>query len=249
MDRGGAMRAELLIEDFLIPVNQQQERAARDLLGHFYGDAPGHIACLHVGPWSMRELIAARRFSRAEVETLELSCLDGQTSALAKSEYDLMYFGSDLELLPSLRRLLPKIVKRLKVGGCLAAHFPNNLYEPNRALARMVAAEGPWAKRLLPVAKTRPFNETLEGLYRLLSPVCASVEIWETIYLWPLSGVGAIVDFMKATSLAPFLRPLDESARRAFLGRYLIELAQAYPPQPNGAVLLRFPRIFVLATR
>ena len=113
----------------------------------------------------------------------------------------------------------------------------------------MVAADGPWAKKLLPVAKTRPFNEMMEGLYALLSPVCASVDIWETIYLYALKGVGAIIDLMKATSLAPFLRPLDEASRRRFLDRYVTELARAYPVQPDGTVLLRFPRIFVLARR
>ena len=73
--------------------------------------------------------------------------------------------------------------------------------------------------KLLPVAKTRPFNEMMEGLYALLSPACASVDIWETIYLYPLEAVGAIIDLMKATSLAPFLRPLDEASRRRFLDR------------------------------
>lgn len=43
--------------------------------------------------------------------------------------------------------------------------------------------------------------------------------------------------------------PLDEASRRRFLDRYVTELARAYPAQPDGKVLLRFPRIFVLARR
>ena len=113
----------------------------------------------------------------------------------------------------------------------------------------MVAADGPWATKLSPVVKRRPFNEMMEGLYARLSLVCASVDIWETTYLYALKGVGAIIDLMKATSLAPFLRPLDETSRRRSLDRYGIELARAYPAQPDGKVLLRFPRIFVLARR
>ena len=112
----------------------------------------------------------------------------------------LIFASGDLDLLPSLRQLLPVLVTPLSFGGSLAVQIPNNLYEPNRALLRMVAADGPWAKKLLPVAKTRPFNEMMEGLYALLSPVCASVDIWETIYLYALKGVGAIIDLMKATS-------------------------------------------------
>ena len=165
------------------------------------------------------------------------------------NEFDLIFLNGDLELLPSLRELLPVLVRRLSFGGSLAVQIPDNLYEPNRALLRMVAADGPWATKLLPVAKTRPFNEMMEGLYALLCPICASVEIWETTYLYALDGVGAIIDLMKATSLAPFLRPLDEPSRRRFLDHYAIELARAYPAQPDGTVLLRFPRIFVSARR
>jgi len=145
--------------------------------------------------------------------------------------------------------MLPKLVQRLAPGGRLAVQFPNNLYEPNRALLRMVAADGPWAKSLLPVAKAQPFNQTMEGLYALLRPICASVDIWETTYLCALDGVEGIVDFMKASGLAPFLAPLDPSAQRKFLDRYAAELARAYPEQSDGAVLMRFPRIFVLAKR
>ena len=70
-------------------------------------------------------------------------------------------------MVPSLRRLLPMLVGMVAAGGCLAVEFPNDLYEPSRALMRMIAADGPWAKTLLPIAKTRPFNETMEGLYAL----------------------------------------------------------------------------------
>ena len=58
----------------------------------------------------------------------------------------------------------------------------------------MIAADGPWAKKLLPIAKTRPFNESMEGLYALLGSMCASVDVWETTYLYALNGVASIVE-------------------------------------------------------
>ena len=192
----------------------------------------------------MRALLR-QRFPDAEIVSLDES-LSEQTNG---NEFDLIFSNGGLDLLPSLRALLPGLVTRLAVGGSLAVQIPDNLYEPNRVLLRMVAADGPWAKTLLPVAKTRPFNEGMEGLYRLLRPACGSVEIWETTYLDALAGVGAIVDLMKATSLRPFLRPLDEASRQRFLVRYAAELAEAYPREPDGKVLLRFPMMFVLARR
>jgi trans-aconitate 2-methyltransferase len=121
------------------------------------------------------------------------------------------------------------------------------LYEPSRALMRMIAADGPWVKTLLPIAKTRPFNETMEGLHALLNPICAALDIWESTYLHAMAGVAAIVEWMEATSLAPFLAPLNEADRRRFLDRYAAELRQAYPALPDGAVLFRSRRLFVLA--
>jgi trans-aconitate 2-methyltransferase len=52
---------------------------------------------------------------------------------------------------------------------------------------------------------------------------------------------------MEATRLAPFLAALDEAGRRRFLDRYSAELRQAYPALPDGRVLLRSRRLFVLA--
>ncbi len=224
--------------------SEQYVKAASDLLSRVQNRAPRRIAELQVGPQSMQALLA-QRFPDAEIVSLDASRADRANG----NEFDLIFTNGDLDLLPSLRELLPVLVARLSFGGSLAVQIPNNLYEPNRALLRMVAADGPWAKKLLQVAKTRPFNEMMEGLYALLCPLCASVEIWETTYLRALMGVGAIIDLMKATSLPPFLRPLDETSRRKFLDRYATELAKAYPPLPDGRVLLRFPRIFVLARR
>ena len=47
----------------------------------------------------------------------------------------------------------------------------------------------------------------------------------------------------------PFLQPLDEAERAAYLARYQTEIAKAYPPLPDGSVLLPFPRLFIVATR
>jgi trans-aconitate 2-methyltransferase len=201
----------------------------------------------------MRALLA-RRFPDAEIEAFDLSGdhahrFHGQSgrSLSARNKFDLICSNGSLERPPSLPRLLPVLVSTIAAGGCLAVQIPNDLYEPSRALMRMIAAEGPWAKKLLPIAKTRPFNETMEGLYALLSPVCAVVDIWEATYLHVMTGVAAIVEWMKATRLAPFLAPLDEADREKFLARYAAELGEAYPAQPDGAVLLRSRRLFVLA--
>ena len=75
--------------------------------------------------------------------------------------------------------MLPGLVARLADGGSLAVQIPDNLYEPNRVLLRMVAEADPRPGSST-IAKTHPFNETMEDLYGLLRPLCASVNIWRT---------------------------------------------------------------------
>ncbi len=222
---------------------------------------PRRILDMFTGHGSMRPLLT-RRFPNAEIETLDLTQPAAPVAEMRlerrqprvpefppRRELDLICLNGSLELLPSLPRLLPRLVGMLAVGGWLAAQVPSDLYEPSRALVRMIAAEGPWAETLLPIAKTRPFNELMEGLHALLSPIAATLDIWEATYLHAMSDVAAIVELMQATSLAPFLAPLDPPERREFLARYAAELKEAYPAQPDGGVLLRHRRLFVLARR
>ena len=46
-----------------------------------------------------------------------------------------------------------------------------------------------------------------------------------------------------------FLEPLSPCERETFLSRYRAELSAAYPRQPNGKVLLRYPRLFFVAQK
>jgi trans-aconitate 2-methyltransferase len=224
-------------------------RAAIDLLRHIPVRAPHRIANVYKERGSMGALLTFQ-FPHAEIEAFDLSRpneygQDAEGYRLStEREFDLVCLNGAGT---SLRRLLPMLVGTVSAGGCLAVEFPNDLYEPNRALMRMIAADGPWAESLVPIAKTRPFNETMEGLYALLSPLCAVVDIWEAAYLHVMESVAAIVEWMEATRLAPFLSVLNEVDRSTFLDRYAAELNEAYPPLPDGRVLLRSRQLFVLA--
>jgi len=73
------------------------------------------------------------------------------------------------------------------------------------------------------------------------------VEIWETSYVRHAESAAALIDAMRTASLAPYLEPLDDQMRRRFLDRYSRELERAYPRQPDGSFIVRFPRVFVIA--
>jgi trans-aconitate 2-methyltransferase len=222
-----------------------------DLMRQIPVGAPRRIADVYEERGSMSALLA-RRFPHAEIKAFDLSRLSehgldtGAWRLSAEHGFDLICLNGAGT---PLRRLLPMLVEAVSAGGCLALEFPNDLYEPNRALMRMIAADGPWAKTLVPIAKTRPFNETMEGLYAVLSPICSVVDIWEATYLHAMDSIAAIVEWMKVTRLAPFLSVLNEADRCKFLDRYAAELNEAYPALPNGGVLLRSRQLFALAQR
>ena len=245
-------------------IQEHRIRSAADLLNRIPDSKPRRIADLGCGPGYATALLA-RRFGDAEIVGVDDSgeVLQQAKARLPKVQFDksdigrwnptepfdLIFSNLTLQNWPRLRPLLPRLLSLLGDGGLLAVQIPNNLHEPNRVLVRMLAADGPWAKQLLPIAKSRPFNETVEGLYSRLIPRCASLEIWETTYIYPLDGVTAVMEWMKATSLEPFLRPLEGPARRNFLARCAAELANAYPVQPDGKVLVHYPKMFILARR
>ena len=245
-------------------IQQHRMRAAVDLLNRIPDSKPRRIADLGCGPGHVTALLA-RRFCDAKIvgvddseEMLERAKARLPEIQLDKSDigrwnptepFDLIFSNLTLQNWPRLRPFLPRLLSLLEDGGRLAVQIPNNLHEPNRVLVRMLAADGPWAKKLLPIAKSRPFNETVEGLYSRLIPHCSSLEIWETTFVYPLDGVPAVMEWMEATSLEPFLRPLEGAARRNFLARCAAELTNAYPVQPDGKVLVHYPKMFILARR
>jgi trans-aconitate 2-methyltransferase len=59
----------------------------------------------------------------------------------------------------------------------------------------------------------------------------------------------AIVEWFKGSALQPYLSPLDAAAREQFLAAYTEKIVAAYKPRIDGKVLLKFPRLFIVAVR
>ncbi len=68
-------------------------------------------------------------------------------------------------------------------------------------------------------------------------------------YQHSLEGPGAIIEMLKSTGLGPYLQQLPKNKQDIFLNEYEYEITQAYPRLMDGKVLLRFPRLFLVAIR
>ena len=166
-----------------------------------------------------------------------------------KEQPDLIFANAALHFLPDHDRLFARLASYLAPGGVLAAQMPNNAWESSHALMRMVAAEGSWSSRLVPIAKTQPLIAEFEDYYGWLRPICSRVDVWMTTYVHPFDGPQGIADWFAGSALQPFLERLDDEERCAFLARYRDGLAESYPPQADGKALLAHPRLFIVATR
>jgi trans-aconitate 2-methyltransferase len=243
---------------------RERTRAARDLLAQLPEFEPRNVFDLGCGPGNSTELLATA-FPRATIVGIDFSddMLAVAKSRLGSAKFikqdienwrptgsvDLIFANAALQFVPNHHELMTRLVSFLSDGGWLAVQMPNNIHESSHALMRMVAADGPWANRLMLIAKTRALIGTLDDYYRLLTSLCSSVDIWQTTYLHPLDGADGIVEWFEGSGLRPFLEPLNFWEREMFLSRYRSELGAAYPTQPNGKVLLRYPRLFFVAQR
>ncbi|TSE04521.1 trans-aconitate 2-methyltransferase, partial [Mesorhizobium intechi] len=149
--------------------------------------------------------------------------------------------------LPTHPAVFQRLMGFLAPGGALAVQMPDNMAEDSHRLMRETAAEMPFAAKMKGAARA-PLPP-VSFYYDLLSPLSDRLDIWHTIYHHPLADAEAIVEWVKATGLKPFLDPLDADESRIFLDSYTAKIARAYPKTASGKVLLRFPRIFIVAKR
>lgn len=157
------------------------------------------------------------------------------------------------ERVPTLLRLLAA----LPPGGVLALQMPDNMAEPTHvAIAEVArgatpqAAGGAWVPHLRGL-RGRDAVETPEQLYDALIPHSQSVDVWHAVYNHVLpSGPAGIVEWMKGTGLQPWINALpDEATKQAFLAAYEQRVGELYDRRADGSVMLRYPRLFVVAMK
>ena len=132
-------------------------------------------------------------------------------------------------------------------ANALAVQMPRNHDFATHRLMRRTAAEGPWRARLAGARDPSPV-EPPEFYYDCLATLAARMVLWETNYIQVMDGIPAIIQWLHGTGLRPFLARLDDAEQRQFLDRYAALLADAFPPQVDGKVLLPYPRLFFIAT-
>ncbi|NWD25583.1 trans-aconitate 2-methyltransferase [Pseudomonas yamanorum] len=241
---------------------QQRTRPVRDLVAAIPDGDVRSAVDLGCGPGNSTEVLA-ERFPKALVTGMDssddmlvdarkrLPTLNFELADIGAwnpaQQFDVILANASLQWLPDHATLYPHLVNQLTEGGTLAVQTPDNLDEPAHRLAREIAADGPWAAKIGAVKHNE--RHTASYYFELLSKHCSTVDVWRTTYHHPLAGSAAVVEWFKGSALRPFLAPLTDSEKSAFLDEYLARITQAYPALADGTVLLPFPRLFIIATR
>jgi trans-aconitate 2-methyltransferase len=239
-------------------------RPPRDLLAQVPLQRAHRVFDLGCGPANSTELLI-ERFPDADVIGLDSSPdmlrqarerLPGGTFVEADlttwspdERVDLLFANAVFQWVPDHTGVLRRLLQALSQGGVLAVQMPDNTSEPALALMETVAGAGPWKDEL---ARARPARNDLprpESYYDLLKPSCSHLDVWHIVYNHVMAGPEAIVEWFKGSALRPYLAALPPALRDAFTAAYTREIASAYPARHDGKVLLRFPRLFIVAVR
>lgn len=249
--------------------NDERTRPARDLIARVPLQDPRHVVDLGCGPGNSTQALK-QRWQQARVigldndsAMLEKARNDDPTGLYAEADatvwrpdpdVDLVFSNAVLQWVGGHSTLFPALLQSLRPGAVLAIQMPGNFRAPShRLLAETVASHPLWKQTVTPALRSDPVAEP-EDYYRLLSPFSASLDVWETTYIQPLTGVDPVFNWTRSTAQRPVigaLRSLPDGEQEvaAFQAAYAERLRHAYPPEADGRTLFSFRRIFMVAVR
>ena len=161
-----------------------------------------------------------------------------------------LFANAVFQWLPDHPAVLRRLLEALPPGGVLAVQMPDNTREPAHVLQREVAESGRGRPTRRDQGRRARRSAAARDLLRSAQAASARISTSgtaSTITSW--RAPQAIVEWFKGSSLQPFLSPLDAGARQKFLAAYTEKIVGAYKPRFDGKVLLRFPRLFIVAVR
>ncbi|WP_300452059.1 methyltransferase domain-containing protein [Accumulibacter sp.] len=242
---------------------EARRRPALDLLVRMGGKSAASIVDLGCGTGNITQLLAehwpAARIVGIDSDQAMLEKASATASPpiewrqadiatwQATDAPDLIFSNAALHWLDDHRRLLPSLIGQLAPGGVLAVQMPANFNAPSHRILLELAGDPGWQEAFegVRMGAVLPAAE----YHDLLTPLSQRLEVWETTYWQALSGDDAVVEWMKGTTLVPYLARLDMKTAKHFLAAYRARLAVAYPRRPDGHTLFPFKRIFLIAQR
>ena len=249
--------------DLYLRFDDERSRPATDLLTRMPVAQPNSVVDLGCGPGNSTALLRSRypdahltgvdnspaMIQAAKERLPEATFVEADIGTWApEGPVDVMFSNAAMQWVPNHIGVLVRLFESLRPGGVLAMQVPDNLDQPTHRLMREVASEGPWSERFAD-HEPRETIGTANAYYDALGPKARSVDVWHTIYYHVLEGPSAIVEWLKGTGLRPYLNKLDTEEQASYLNVYGQRVAEAHPVLFDNRVILRYPRLFLVAVR
>lgn len=159
--------------------------------------------------------------------------------------FDVIFSNACLQWVPEHTRLLPHLLAQLAPGGVLAVQVPMNYDEPIHRILGALAEDPAWRDKFS--HRRRFYTLTPEGYYAVLTSSHAQSALWQTTYIHVMPSYESILEWYRGTGMRPYLEQLSAEDGERFAQQVLERVREAYPIQPDGKILFRFPRLFFLA--
>lgn len=247
-----------------VKFEDERTRPARDLLAQVPELPDGPAFDLGCGPANSTELILARfpdnpltgidsdkdMLSAARKRLPHVHFEKADLGSWAPPAGAALFFANAVfQWLPKHIDVLERLMNALAPGGTLAVQMPDNLDEPIHRLMQETAEERAFAETFAGRAFPRAPLPAPKIYVERLAAKAARIDVWHTAYYHQLASANAIVEWVKGTGLRPYLDALPSERRAEYLAAYAEKIRKAYPAMAHGRVLLRFPRLFIVATR
>lgn len=245
---------------------KERTRPSRDLLAQVPLADAEHVVDLGCGPGNSTQVLRDR-YPLAKIEGVDSSPAmlekarkilpdinfyqEDLTTYRAPQTADLLFSNAVFQWLPADERLptIRRLMQTQAAGSLFAFQVPDNFTEPSHFEMRATAENGPWADTLKQLSPSRGLMPTAQAIYDAIKPICSEVDLWHSHYYHVLEDHEAVVEWVKGTGLRPFLDPLPTEQQEGFLKEYLDRIRKVYPSSADGSVILKYPRLFMVAVR
>jgi trans-aconitate 2-methyltransferase len=173
------------------------------------------------------------RFERAAIEEVE-------------GDWDLVFSHAALHWVADHHSLVPRLFGLVRPGGQLVVQMPSNRSHVSQVRLHELAAEPPFRDVLGGWTFAWPGLNINDYGQLLYNAGAIEQTVYEKLYGHVLGGADDVAEWMRGSTMVPYLERLPEPLRAPFLERYRELLRNEWP---KGPVFFGFRRTLFAATR